>query len=278
MKSVDYSVTDLDAAPRLALLIAGLYGNGQTTVRESLNSRDRADHELRNRGVDIVGRRQDQGVRAMTIEGGQAIASSSLHIRGQMGLALPLIIAALSLKGSEIRIREVAVRPDNRAFVDLLRPLGGAIDVEEEEHGAADLVVRFAKLKPTRVAEKRAERLLDYVALLAVLATQTEGEFIIRDIEALRQRKGYDFVAHLIAMLRLVEAKVGEYPEGLVIDGGHPLRGARIDTRGDAGMVQAFTVAGMLAHGDTQIEETQCLDEVFPRFFECLTTLRENKR
>ena len=109
------------------------------------------------------------------------------------------------------------------------------------------------------------ERLIAQVPLLAVLATQTEGEFIIRDIDALRRsEEGYDLVAHLLALLRLIGAKVGEYPEGLVIDGGHPLQGASIDSKGDPGTVQAFAVAGLLASGEMEIGGVECLDGVFP--------------
>ena len=93
-----------------------------------------------------------------------------------------------------------------------------------------------------------------------------------------RREEGYDLVAHLVELLRLIEAKVGEYPEGLVIDGGHPLRGARIDSRGDPGMVQAFAVAGLLASGEMEIEGVECLDGVFPGFFDSLATLKERKR
>ena len=153
------------------------------------------------------------------------------------------------------------------------------MEVEEEELGSADIVARFTQLRSTRVAESRAERLIGQVPLLAVLATQTEGEFIIRDIDALRRSEdGYDLVAHLLALLRLIGAKVGEYPEGLVIDGGHPLQGASIDSKGDPGTVQAFAVAGLLASGEMEIGGVECLDGVFPGFFDSLATLKERNR
>ena len=72
-----------------------------------------------------------------------------------------------------------------------------------------------------------------------------------------------------------MEAKVGEFPEGLVIDGSHPLKGARLDTHGDAGFAQAMTVAGLLANGETQIDGADLAEENFPGFFDALTTLRE---
>ena len=279
VRGVDYADRDLEPPLRQALLLAGLYADGETAVREPSRSRDRVEFELKRRGVEVTGSRPDPADRVMRVTGGQAMAPLSLAVAGQMELALPLMVAALTVARSAIRICKVAVRADNRAFFDLLRQLGGRVEVEEEELGSANIVARFTQLRSTRVAESRAERLIAQVPLLAVLATQTEGEFIIRDIDALRRsEEGYDLVAHLLALLRLIGAKVGEYPEGLVIDGGHPLQGASIDSKGDPGTVQAFAVAGLLASGEMEIGGVECLDGVFPGFFDSLATLKERKR
>ena len=113
--------------------------------------------------------------------------------------------------------------------------------------------------------------------LLAVLATQCDGEFVIRDVEVLRQG-GFDYLAHLVQQLRLVEAKVGEFPEGLVVEGGYPLKGAAIDTRGDAGLNFAFAVAGLWAETELTLSDTRGLEEVFPAFFSTLEKLQERKK
>jgi len=300
MKGVDYADTDLEPSLKLALLLAGMYADGETTIREPSKSRDRVELELKRRGVEVTGIRPDPAERVLKVSGGQTLAPLSLPISGQMELALPLMVAALTVKRSVVRIRKVAVRSDNRAFYDLLRQLGGRLELEDEDQGAADMVARFTPLRSTRVAQGRAERLIAHVPLLAVLATQTEGEFIIRDIDALRgsedalrgsedalrgsedalrgSEADYDLVAHLLSLLRLIGAKVGEYPEGLVIDGGHPLQGTRIDSKGDPGVVQAFAVAGLLASGDMEIEGAECLDGVFPGFFDSLAILKGRKK
>jgi len=174
----------------------------------------------------------------------------------------------------------VSVRPETRTFVDVLRQVNAQVELVEVD-GGTDLVARFGRPKSTRVAEGRAARLLRHVPLLAVLATQAEGEFIIRDIEGLRQGAAghdYDYVAHLVGLLRAVEAKVGEYPEGIVIDGGQPLKGAEIDSRGDAAVIQAFAVAGLLGVGEMVIDDAEGVDEVFPGFFEMLEGIRKEKR
>jgi len=275
--SVDHPEAGLDRATKLSLLLAGLFGDGSTTVREAVGSRDRPDQALRSRGVELNGSRQDEPpMRLISVAGGQALQPLDVDVAGDLRHADALIVAALTVKGSKVRIRRVAISPETRVFLDLVRQIGGRIEVEEAD-GAADLVVSYGPLKSTRVAEKRAERLLDHVPLLAVLATQTEGEFIIRDIDALR-RDDYDRVGHLVSLLRQIDAKVGEYPEGIVIDGGHTLRGSEIDSRGDAALAQAFAVAGLLADGDMVIDGAECVDEVFPGFFTALDGVKQEMR
>ena len=265
--------TDLEAPVKLALLIAGLYGEGVTEVREPVSSRDRVDELLERRGAGVSRSRRD-GARAIAVEGGTPLLATPVSVPGELRLALPLVVAASPLKGSKIRIRNVELRSRQRRFLELLRQIGGDTAVEEIEDGASDLVVCAARLKGTRVAGGRTERLLDQIALLAVLATQVEGEFIIRDIASLREGS-FDRIAHLVSALRRFGAKVGEYPEGIVIEGGRPLAGCEIDCRNDSGLTLAFAAAGVLADGETVLADSGCLQEVFPGFCDLLQALQE---
>ncbi len=281
LSGVDHTDADLPSGVKLALLLAGALASGESKVREPVGSRDRVDQRLRQRGVTIVGSRQnDPPQRVMTVAGQQEIAAGEVEIDGDLELAMPAVVCAVTLRGSEVRVRRVAVRPETRAFVDLLRQINANVELEDVDDGT-DLVARFARPKATRVAENRAVRLLRHVPLLAVLATQAEGEFIIRDIEGLRHGQGghdYDYVAHLVTLLRSIEAKVGEYPEGIVIDGGQPLKSAEIDSRGDAAVVQAFAVAGLVGVGEMVIDGAEGVDDVFPGFFEALARIKKERK
>ena len=276
IKGAVHPETDLEAPVKLALLIAGLYGEGATEVREPASSRDRVDELLERRGAGVSRSRRD-GARAISVEGGTPLLATPVSVPGELRLALPLVVAASPLKGSRIRIRNVELRSRQRPFLELLRQIGGDTAVEEIEDGASDLVVCAARLKGTRVAGGRTERLLDQVALLAVLATQVEGEFIIRDIASLREGS-FDRIAHLVSALRRFGAKVGEYPEGIVIEGGRPLAGSEIDCRNDSGLALAFAAAGVLADGETVLADSGCLQEVFPGFCDLLQALQEQKK
>ena len=270
--------SDLSGSVKLGLLTAGLFGDRPTVVREPPSSKDRVDALLKARGVAVEGSRQvDPTVRTITLRPGTP-AALDVDIAGDLHHALPFVVAALCVRRADVTVRRVMLRPENRVFVDVVRQIGGALDIVDNDDGSVDLVLKGSgKLKSTRIAEKRSQSLLDHVALLAVLATQTEGEFIIRDIEPLRDGT-FDFVEHLAKQLRATQAKVGEYSYGLVIDGGHPLLGTRIETRRHPGLTQAFAVAGLLATGTMEIEDTDCVEQVFPGFFDQLDALQSPKK
>ncbi len=279
LRGAEYGNEEIPRIVKLSLLIAAMLAEGRTVVREPVSTRDKADHLLRARGVDIEGTRGvDRSERCLGLEGGQTLGAAELEVSGQLTLAMPILTAAMALRGSKVSIKNVAMRSGKRLFLDLARQIGADVEVQEEGSVCDLLVKGGGTIKATRVAEKRAEHLLDHVALLAVLATQTEGAFVIRDISTLQQVHGFDYMAHLVAALRSMGAKVGEYPEGIVVEGGHALTGVALHSNGDPGFVQAFSVAAMLAQGETVIHGTECLDGVFPGFFDTLNSLKGGKR
>ena len=175
--------------------------------------------------------------------------------------------AALCRQGSELTIQRVAVRPGQRAFLDLLRQIGAPIVATDLGENECDLHVSASPLKATRVAGARAAKVADQVALLAVLATQAKGTTVIRDIEDVPQ------VEHLCVALRSLDARIGQFPEGLAIQGGFPLQGGALDSKGDPGLTMAFAVAGLLAEGALTIQGSECLMAVWPDFFKTVQSI-----
>lgn len=277
--AVDYESADLDAETKLALLCAGLYApQGEVSiVRQGATSKDRVDDELTCRGITVEpNRRDDPNVRAMILTAAEPTACD-VDLPGDLLQALPFVVAALIVGRSELTVSRVAIRAQNRTFLDLLRQIKGDVEIVDDA-GAADLVVKGSHLKGTRVADQRALRLLEQIPLLAVVATQTEGEFIIRDVEALRDCEGVDLIAHLVTLLRELGAKVGEYPEGFVIDGARPLKGTTVITHARPEMAQAFAIAGLVSKGEMQIHDSESVDAVFPGFFDTLDSITVKER
>ena len=239
----------------LGALVGALFAEGTTALKSSR----RVERLLRGRGVAVERRK------LLSVEGGQALQGVDVEVPGQLALAYPLMGAALCRKRSQLTIKRVAIRPKQRAFLDLLRQIGAQIAVEdlgETTHFERDLHVRTSQLKGTRVAGSRAAKVTDQIALLAVLTTQAKGTTVIRDID------GVPHVEHLCAALRSLDARIGQFPEGLVIKGGFPLQGGQLDGKGDPGLIMAFAVAGLLAEGALTIQGSECLTPIWPDFFE----------
>ena len=268
---------DIAAELKLGVMVGALYAAGVTRLTETASNRNRMERFLRSRGVEVERRKEGTGY-VVSVAGGQAVGALDIEVQGQLDLSYPLLGAALCRKGSKLTVKRVAIHAGQRAFLDLLRQIGGEIDIEDLGEGEHDLHVRPSELKSTRVAGQRAEKVIDHIALLAVLATQAGGEIVIRDIEALR-KGDFDYVGHLFESLRALEARVGEFPEGLVVKGGVPMMAARLDAKGDSGLVMAFAVAGLLAEGgEMTIGGTECMAFVWPDFFKTLHLLKETKR
>ena len=273
-----------DAGPqlKLAVAIAGLSGQGEMAWVESAKGRDWVVRFLRDRQVEVERKRADGNEQKgdnylVSVRGGQQLQSLDLEVPGDLSLAYPFAVAALGLKGSELKIRHVAIRPGQRTLLDTLRQMRAPIELVENDRGTVDLTVRAGILKSTRIAGKRTAALLPWLPLVAVLATQAQGEFVFRDIGQLREGS-FDSVADLVTVLRQMGAKVGEFPEGIVVEGGYPLQGGRVETRGEPGMIQAVAAAGLLAESEVTVVGSEGVEQVFPHFFETLEACKEKKR
>ena len=245
----------------LGALVGALFAEGTTALKVG----SRVERLLRGRGVAVERRK------LLSVEGGQALQATDVEVPGQLALAYPLMGAALCRKRSELTIKRVAIRPGQRAFLDLLRQIGAQIAAEKREEATrfeCDLHVSASQLKATRVAGSRAAKVADQVALLAVLTTQATGTTVIRDVE------GVPHVEHLCAALRSLGARIGQFPEGLVVKGGFPLQGGRLDGKGDPSLTMAFAVAGLLAEGELTIQGSECLTSVWPDFFKTVQSIR----
>ena len=277
LTSVAHDTPDMDALVKLSIAVVARSAVGTTTLVETTKGRDWAVRFLRLR-FDVVRRKQGEGDDyVVLIEGEQPVGATDVEIPGDLRLAYPFIVAAIGLKGSNLTVRHVAIHAGRRTFLDTVRQIGASIAIVDGEQGASDIEVRSGGIKSTRIAGKRTEALIDSVALVAVLATQAQGQFVIRDVEELRKGP-FDFVAHLVAVLRSMGAKIGEFDEGIVIDGGLPLRGGRIETHGNPNLALAAVVAGMLADDEVTVVDSECLDQLFPGFFAVVESCKENRK
>jgi 3-phosphoshikimate 1-carboxyvinyltransferase len=202
----------------------------------------------------------------------------SFSIPNDFSSAAFLIVAALLIPNSEIRIASVGVNPTRTGLLDALYRMGAQIRIENEREESgepvADLVVGAAEaLKGTEVSGEIVPRMIDEFPVFAVAATQALGETVVRDAQELRVKES-DRIGTLAEELRKMGAQIQEQADGFVIAGPASLRGARVNAHSDHRLAMSLMVAGLIARGETVIEGWECVADSFPNFGEIAARVR----
>jgi 3-phosphoshikimate 1-carboxyvinyltransferase len=273
LRAIDYKVPMASAQVKSCVLLAGLYADGMTSVEEPFKSRDHTERMLTAAGL----KPEIQGTR-VAIRGGQALNAQEWVVPGDISSAAFFAVAALIAPGSEILLRNVDVNPTRDGILEILQQrMGGSVVWQDSRtvggEPVADLVVKSSALKAAQVAGDVIPRMIDEIPILAVAATQAEGTTEIRGAGELRVKES-DRLKHLTTELTKLGANVEELPDGLRIHGPTPLKGATVDSYGDHRMAMCFAVAGLIAHGETNILNADCVDISFPTFWEEFEKLR----
>jgi 3-phosphoshikimate 1-carboxyvinyltransferase len=248
-----------------AVLLAGLFAEGETAVEEAAPTRDHTERLLHAMGVDI--RREGPGVRLAPPE---ALSPIEIEVPGDVSSAAFWLVAAAAHPDAELLLTHVGVNPTRTGLLDVLTNMGVNIEILEErmvgEEPVADLRVRSARLEGTEVSGDMFPRLLDELPVLAVAAACAHGRTVVRDAGELRDKES-DRIATLTAQLGRFGVAIEERPDGLVIEGGRPLRGARVSGGGDHRLTMALAVAGLLADGETIVDNAESVAVSYPAFW-----------
>ena len=269
----DHTLPIASAQVKSALLLAGLYANGPTTVRQPGPARDHTERMLVAMGADIE-------VNDLTVtlipSPSPLVPLFSLSIPGDISsAAFPLVVAAL-VPGSEVTIEDVGVNPTRTGLLDVLGAMGAEIasDNEHKQEGepVADVTVRASDLVGMEVGGDMVVRMIDEFPVLAVAATQAHGTTVVRDAAELRVKET-DRIATVVDELRALGARIAPLPDGFVVEGPTPLRSAVVDSHSDHRLAMALVVAGLIAEGEVVIEHAECIADSFPGFVELMRKL-----
>jgi 3-phosphoshikimate 1-carboxyvinyltransferase len=259
------------AQVKTAVLLAGLQAEGRTTVREPASSRDHTERMLPAFGVRV----ERDGL-AASVEGGARLRGTGIDVPGDASSAAFLVVAALVLPDSEVRLDDVLLSPTRTAFLDVLREMGGRVEARLEASApepVGSIVASSSSLTGTSVDPALVPSLVDEVPALAVAGALARGTFRVTGASELRVKES-DRIAALAEGLGALGARVRELPDGLVVEGGAPLRGARVRSHGDHRIAMALSVAAMAADGETEVEGAECVAVSFPAFFDLLERAR----
>jgi len=269
LKAIEYTLPVASAQLKSALLLAGLYADGPLTIREPAASRDHSERMLRRFGARVE--RHEHSVHIVPSE----LAATTLRVPGDVSSAAFLLAAALVVPDARLTIDGVGLNPTRTGLLEVLGAMGARLAVvgaETDDEPVGSIEASTSELRGTRVGGAVIPRLIDEVPALAVVAALAAGRTEIRDAAELRVKES-DRIAAIARGLGAMGARVTERPDGLVIEGGARLRGARVSSGGDHRLAMALAIAGLVARGETVVDDTACIETSFPRFADTINAL-----
>ena len=274
LHAIDYALPVPSAQVKSAILLAGLYAKGATTVRESVRTRDHTELALREFGATI-----ETAKDSVRIHPRPKLQPRQLTVPGDLSAGVFLACAALILPESSLMFHNVGLNPTRARVLDFLISMGAQINLASVQlrdgELVGDLSVRHSPISGGTVAGAQVAEMIDELPMLAALGPYTEKGIEVHGAQELRVKES-DRIATLAAGLRQMGAQVEEFSDGLRVAGRSAgrLRGAKVDPQGDHRIAMALAVAALGAEGDTVIRDAECVGVSFPEFFATLDRLR----
>ena len=270
LKPLSYVMPVASAQVKSAVLLAGLFAAGETSVIEPAPCRDHTERMLEEFGVSLdLGDADENGRRRIAIRGPQHLKARDFAVPGDISSAAFWLVAASAKEGSEVDIEGVGLNPTRTGILSVLRRMGARMEITSRDPKAAEpfgsVKVLGAKLHGTVIQGAEIPNVIDELPILAVAGALASGRTVIRDAMELRVKET-DRIAAVAGNLRAMGASVTETEDGMEIEGGLPLHGARLRCLGDHRIARAFAIAGLFAEGETLIEDVDCVATSYPTF------------
>lgn len=273
LQGTEYSSPIASAQVKSALMLAGLYADGPTTVFEPHLSRDHTERMLRFMGAEL-----DSFEGGVTIRPEPNLVGKEIHVPGDISSAAFFLVACLISPDAEVLIKNVGVNPTRSGILDILQEMGGEIELlnprELSGEPVADLMVRSSRLRGIEIGGDVVPRAIDEFPVISVAAAFAEGTTIIRDAAELRVKET-DRIAAMVSELGKMGAAIEARQDGMVIEGGERLRGTDVMSHGDHRIAMSLAVAALNAQEGVQIEDTGCTATSFPDFWSLLQSIKQ---
>lgn len=263
LKPIYYKLPVASAQVKSAILLAGLFAPGKTTIVEPVATRNHTERLMTHFGIKWL-REED----CVSVYGGQQPRATDIVVPGDISSAAFWMVAAAATPGSQITIKNVGLNPTRTGVINVLLRMG-ALVTHSETHSDGEprgnITIRGGDLNATVIGGSEIPNVIDELPILAVAGALARGKTLIRDASELRVKET-DRIAAVAANLRLMGVTVTEHPDGMEIEGGAKLQGATLPCFGDHRIAMAFLIAGMFAEGTTTIEGTECISTSYPGF------------
>lgn len=270
LQPIHYRLPVASAQVKSALIFAAIQAEGKSTIIEKEKTRDHTEDMIRQFGGEI----QVDG-KTIRIQGGQEFQGQEVIVPGDISSAAFWLVAGLILPDSAIKIENVGINQTRTGILDVIQEMGGDLTMEDRDEKAvsAILTVKTSSLKGIRIDGELIPRLIDELPIIALLATQANGQTVIADAEELRVKET-DRIQVVADSLNAMGANVVPTEDGMIITGPTPLHGADLETFGDHRIGMMAAIAALLVRdGNVVLDRAEAINTSYPSFFEDLETL-----
>ena len=267
---IHYRLPVASAQVKSALIFAALQAEGESTIIEKEKTRDHTEDMIRQFGGEIL-----MDGKIIRIKGGQEFQGQEVTVPGDISSAAFWLVAGLILPESAIKIENVGINQTRTGILDVIQEMGGDLTIEDRDEKAvsASLTVKTSSLKGIRIDGELIPRLIDELPIIALLATQANGQTVIADAEELRVKET-DRIQVVADSLNAMGANVVPTVDGMIITGPTPLHGADLETFGDHRIGMMAAIAALLvSEENVMLDRAEAINTSYPSFFEDLETL-----
>lgn len=263
LRPLTYQMPVASAQVKSAVLLAGLFTAGETTVVQPAETRDHTERMFTSFGIEC--RRRGM---AVSVSGGQDPQACDFTVPGDISSAAFWLVAAAALPGANLRIKDVGLNPTRTAILSVLSRMGACLTeslLATAGEPIGHIEVQGTRLSGTEIRPEEIPNLIDEIPVIAVAAALAHGSTTIRNAAELRVKET-DRITTVVNNLRAMGGNVVEHDDGMTIHGGQALHGAVLESYGDHRIAMAFAIAGLFASGETTIRDTACVNTSYPGF------------
>ncbi|MCH5209624.1 MAG: 3-phosphoshikimate 1-carboxyvinyltransferase [Oscillospiraceae bacterium] len=266
LHGIDYKMSVASAQVKTAIILAGLYADGTTIIRETEKSRDHTELMLGAMGADI----KVDGLN-ITVNKTNSLKAVKVNVPGDISSAAFFMVLGLIMPNSCITIENVGINPTRTGIIDVLRNMGADIELnnirESAGESVADITVRSSSLKGTEIGGDIIPRLIDELPVIAVAAVFAKGQTVIKDAQELKVKET-NRIRAVVDEFSKCGIDITETDDGMIINGGKDIHGADFKTYGDHRMAMSLTVLAQLADGESTLDDSDCACVSYPDFFD----------
>lgn len=273
LHGIAYKMPVASAQVKTAIILAGLYSDGETVIHEIEKSRDHTELMLSAMGADLTVDNLD-----ITVKPTNDLTAVNVDVPGDISSAAFFLVLGAIMPNSQITVTNVGINPTRTGIIDVLKDMGADITLENVHTSAgetvADITVRSSSLKGTTVGGDIIPRLIDELPIIAVAAVFADGQTVIKDAQELKVKET-NRIRAVVDEFNKCGIDITETDDGMIINGGKSIHGADFKTYGDHRMAMSLTVLAQLADGESTLDDSDCACVSYPTFFDDFYKLGE---